>query len=1115
MSMSPQHRNLAAVWEHLLERDDISTTLCEITGQNSLQNLLLDQEQRSREALQTIIWIKTIFDLQRCYLSGTIAGVSECSPNLSPCLLPQELILSSILYLIDIKTRTFLPEGQRIDGKFADSRLILAETVLSGLRLLLLRNQNLLERHRRRLEIAIENAWKDDRSEGVECLVAQQIFPLILRSLRDSDFSDQYQKERLSAQLPKYSIGLYPLNIRAEAFVPPLIHAIAEEDEDWLDAYWVLFDTLWAVECALTQRYVDLHRQDERSSPSQLNHDDDEILDRLYQKRTSLILSVFHITGPMIPSTTLLESLTTNLLDWSEDLDTFLSRQDSLVQHRISLRPSPTRRPSYGKHIAKSQPYIEIALGNFRDWLSKKGPMRGFANCKRSHEAETVTAESLKTWVLKMAAPNSKTLSQAIEEPFPPLYIVDCPSLHVIQKRWLANQLRWRDKIAYERIQGTCSMVEWKESFQCPSCSTGERIKHARLLEPLQGRLIVSHDLSQGRNESSQEINDDSVSYGTTSSSGGSHLVSDSGSGGASMHSQQTMTVTIPSQVSHSGSDLNLSSSVDAKLPRYFESPISPFTQTPSSQRIMSFGHGMSEYPISPLNESLNIPIPLAVGSRLSVDLPIPVHEFSPHNNTSEKISVFTPLEGEIARPEPPLRAVTWSESSLLKPKPASRTIRIANSMRRKPSTKATESHALPKEPSIVFSSRGHSILLWGKHGNFLVRFDIASNDSTSIQCCRYEANSIEAAAAGHRKCALVAAGTASSKRLLIYTGLNITPEADIELEFSGRVSDVCIAISKDDKHLALSTNGQIELFSLENGLKRVAFHQQMNVYELRGGVSHRRSIPITRMTSDDSTTSDSKGESGSWFTEQSRSLSSKEVAEEQQRQTVIIARKLYFSTDSERLVVATQLGDHCVYIDVWDITREPVGTIAEHSRSFKLPPWTLNDGDLTGVFYDSERRAALVTAFLGKEYPVLVPFPGYEALQNETYSTKIVAATQSPSGSSFIVTNGMTEIIQFQYTAKGTLAPHKLKKSSSKMSTSIFKPGAVALAMPAEDCLRVFWIKDGKCMLRSIKLGASETVKDVDIRSYYNKLMSLKDRPVIAQSPMLDIPELDSGDYN
>lgn len=206
--MYPQHRNLAAVWEHLLERDDISTTLCEITGQNLLQNLLLDQERQSREALQTIIWIKTIFDLQRCYLSGTITGVSECSPNLSPCLLPQELILSSILYLIDIKTRIFIPEGQRIDGEFADSRLILAETVLSGLRLLLLRNQNLLECHKRRLEIAIENAWKDDRSEGVESLVTQQIFPLILRSLRNSDFSDQYQKERLSAQLPKYSTGL-------------------------------------------------------------------------------------------------------------------------------------------------------------------------------------------------------------------------------------------------------------------------------------------------------------------------------------------------------------------------------------------------------------------------------------------------------------------------------------------------------------------------------------------------------------------------------------------------------------------------------------------------------------------------------------------------------------------------------------------------------------------------------------------------------------------------------------------------------------------------------------------------------------------------------------------
>ena len=108
-----------------------------------------------------------------------------------------------------------------------------------------------------------------------------------------------------------------------------LIHGIMEED--WMDAYWVLFDTLWAVECAITQRHVDLRRQTGMLDSNQFDVDTDEILEQLNQTRTSLIISVFRVPGPMTPMSTLLESLAITLLDWSEDLDNFLSRQDSLV----------------------------------------------------------------------------------------------------------------------------------------------------------------------------------------------------------------------------------------------------------------------------------------------------------------------------------------------------------------------------------------------------------------------------------------------------------------------------------------------------------------------------------------------------------------------------------------------------------------------------------------------------------------------------------------------------------------------------------------------------------------------------------------------------------------
>lgn len=390
------------------------------------------------------------------------------------------------------------------------------------------------------------------------------------------------------------------------------------------------------------------------------------------------------------------------------------------------------------------------------------------------------------------------------------------------------------------------------------------------------------------------------------------------------------------------------------------------------------------------------------------------------------------------------------------------------------------------------------------------MRFDIPSNDTSAIQGCKYEVAGIEAAAAGNNKCAIVGGSRLSKKKLVIFDGINLVPDADVDLDFCGRSGEVCLAVSRNDKYVAASMNDHIQLFSLENGIKSIAFHHQIHVYELRGGISHKRTIPVGRAMSDESIHENSKTET-SWFGP-TKGLSSKEKAEEQQRQTAIISRKIYFSPDSKRLAVATQLGDHCIYVDVWDCTREPVSTISEHSRSFKMPPWTLNDGDLSTVFYDSIRRCALVTAFLGKEYPVLIPFPGYDALQNETYSTKVVHAAQSPLGTTFTAVNAMTEIIQFEYTAKGTLAPRKLKKAAGKISTSVFKPGAIALAMPLENVLQIFWIRDGKCMLRSVKIGSGEQFRDYDIRPHYDRLMSLKNKPLLVRAPSLIIPELDAS---
>lgn len=207
--MSFQHRNLAAVWGHLAGLDNISTTLREITGQHVLQDMLQDDLKRSREeSTRTVIWIKTIFDLQRCYLSGTTTGISECPPEVASCLLPPELLLSSILYLIDLRLKRIITPGELTAEGSIHANLILTQTVLSGLRIILFRKQNLSEYHRQHLQSAIQAAWEDDDIQGTERLIARQVFPAILNSLHDLKAKDHYRKERESARLPNYAKGL-------------------------------------------------------------------------------------------------------------------------------------------------------------------------------------------------------------------------------------------------------------------------------------------------------------------------------------------------------------------------------------------------------------------------------------------------------------------------------------------------------------------------------------------------------------------------------------------------------------------------------------------------------------------------------------------------------------------------------------------------------------------------------------------------------------------------------------------------------------------------------------------------------------------------------------------
>jgi hypothetical protein len=204
---SQHHKNLAAVWIHLQDRIAISSILREVIGQHALHDVFEADELQT----ETILWVKTIYDLQRCYLCGVTTGLSDILSLSSSHLLPPDLLLSSILYLISIKGKSFSSQTTLLTNTFMRPRLILAQTILSGLRLLLLYKDHLSPNQRRCLQAALNEAWRHDQLQGTERCIVQDVYVAMLDVMGEPDHRDAYQLERENARLPTYASGLVSL----------------------------------------------------------------------------------------------------------------------------------------------------------------------------------------------------------------------------------------------------------------------------------------------------------------------------------------------------------------------------------------------------------------------------------------------------------------------------------------------------------------------------------------------------------------------------------------------------------------------------------------------------------------------------------------------------------------------------------------------------------------------------------------------------------------------------------------------------------------------------------------------------------------------------------------
>lgn len=215
------HPLVAAVWEQL-GRADIANILREIIGDHAVQ-LAVSQVQNALVAdieplVRMVFWIKAIFDLQRSYLQG-LTNTHDCHPSLLPYLLSSDMIYSTLMYLIRVKAQ-LLPMTASTVRDRTQYRYYLAEALLAGVRLLLLRGESLHPEMKSNLERAMKTAWQHPGLSSVESYLINVVLP---RAINDIGCADSQTDRGFSATSGRFTLPSYVVGLVSALLLSPMI----------------------------------------------------------------------------------------------------------------------------------------------------------------------------------------------------------------------------------------------------------------------------------------------------------------------------------------------------------------------------------------------------------------------------------------------------------------------------------------------------------------------------------------------------------------------------------------------------------------------------------------------------------------------------------------------------------------------------------------------------------------------------------------------------------------------------------------------------------------------------------------------------------------------------
>lgn len=219
------HQHLAAVWSALQLRPDIDHILRELIGRHALDVTLCGTDgQRLRTvSFQYVVSLKAIFDLQRTYLQSSNPKFESRS-----ALLQHDLLFLAIMHLLGIKAESFSHRRDLPDHRKYCS--FLAQVLLSGLRILLLRRQCLSPEEHRMLLNRFDEVWKDEQLDSVDHFIIKWLCRQIIQELPNDLVDSMYAQPACGmVELPDFFDKL----VRLFKAMNANVHSLTKSSIPW------------------------------------------------------------------------------------------------------------------------------------------------------------------------------------------------------------------------------------------------------------------------------------------------------------------------------------------------------------------------------------------------------------------------------------------------------------------------------------------------------------------------------------------------------------------------------------------------------------------------------------------------------------------------------------------------------------------------------------------------------------------------------------------------------------------------------------------------------------------------------------------------------------------